>query len=91
MGALKFKSYNGEYPCLCSGKLVLELDGKELVLDNCLLSGGSVSFDEDWEECVLQGDWLIECWPDDFPEELKEEVIKLGNANVPLGCCGGCV
>ena len=89
---LEFVSYDGEYPNLCSGQLILKLDGKEILFpENCLLSGGSVSFTEDWEEIVEQGEWTISSFPKDFPEELKYEVENLVNNNIYKGCCGGCV
>ena len=82
--------YNGEYPNLCSGKLVVTVDGKRWNFSNCLSSGGSVSFDEDWSEVVEQGEWSVE-WPEAFPDELKTEVLSAINDEIPHGCCGGCV
>ena len=39
---LKFISYDGEYPNLCSGTLILNLNGKDVVFPNyCLSSGGN--------------------------------------------------
>lgn len=99
---IKFVSYDGSYPCLCYGVLVLEVNGKQLAFGGdeyprFWTSGGSVSFDEDWNEEVLVGDW---CWftseydekmlPKDIIEN-KDFVMELFNSNVPQGCCGGCV
>lgn len=87
---VKFVSYDGTFPNLCSGTLILEIDGKERVMPRyCMNSGGSVSFDEDWSECVTSGEWSV-----DVPEDLiaiKSEIEACVNANVPYGCCGGCV
>lgn len=87
---VKFISYNGKYPNLCSGELVIEIDGKECNLGKYVLrSGGSVSFTDDWDEVVTDGAWSV-----DVPEELqkyKEEIEEVVNDNVPWGCCGGCV
>ena len=48
---LKFISYDGKFPNLCSGTLVMNLDGKDITFSSyCLSSGGSVSFDEEWNE-----------------------------------------
>jgi hypothetical protein len=92
MSRLKFISYNGSYPNLCSGELILSLDGIDIIFpDYCLQSGGSVSFDEDWNESVWCGEWSITNWPENFPEELKLEAISLVNDNIRQGCCGGCV
>jgi hypothetical protein len=85
-------SYNGKYPCLCSGKLVVEIDGKIWDFgDYCLESGGRVWFDKDWRDHVEEGRWNVHNWPEGFPVELKEAVIDAVNAEVPHGCCGGCV
>ena len=84
-------SYDGEYPCLCSGHLEVWVDGKYYDFGNYAMhSGGSVSFSEDWEEDVSSGEWSVD-FPDNFPEELKSEVLEAINNEVPWGCCGGCV
>lgn len=84
--------YDGSYPNLCSGKLILTIDGKEWIFPNCCLgSGGSVSFDDEWYECVTSGEWTITEYPKDFPEELKQAAEDAVNENVSWGCCGGCV
>ena len=89
---LKFISYDGEYPNLCSGKLIMELDGKNIIFPSyCLSSGGSVTFDDCWNEVVTSGDWTITGFPKDFPEELKKYAEQLVNENITQGCCGGCV
>lgn len=89
---LKFKSYNGEYPNLCSGTLVLELDGEDIVFPSyCLSSGGSTWFDEDWNAYIESGEWTIDEYPEGFPEELKEEAKDLVNCYINCGCCGGCI
>lgn len=105
---IKFISYDGEYPNLCSGTLVLEIDGNRrtfgstggglfgegLHSDNPRFwtSGGGVSFDEDWSECVTLGEWKLDVSA--LPDDLKpygNELIDLFNEHVPFGCCGGCV
>lgn len=89
---LTFVSYDGGFPNLCRGKLVLAIDGVCVHFPNyCLSSGGSVSFDENWHEDVTSGSWGISDWPEDFPDELKQKAVELVNDNVPHGCCGGCV
>jgi hypothetical protein len=52
-------------------------------------SGGSVTFDSDWCEHVDSGLWSVDV-PDDLMD-LKDEIEECVNANVPHGCCGGCV
>ena len=84
--------YDGAYPNLCRGNLVVVIDGhKWLFPSYCLVSGGSVSFDENWSEHVSEGEWGIDEWPEGFPEEHKAAVLTAVNNEVPCGCCGGCV
>ena len=91
MSEIKVK-YDGEYPNLCRGKLIVFIDNKKWVFpDYCLISGGNVSFDEDWREDVTEGEWSIDEWPVNFPEEIKEDVINKINLEIQHGCCGGCV
>jgi len=84
-------SYDGDYPNACSGKLEIKVDG-ELIYSkkHCCSSTGSVSFDDDWNENVTQGELN---WEDanDFAEDL--EILRavysvLDGVGV---CCGGCV
>lgn len=92
MRRVKFVSYDGKYPNLCGGILILTIDGKEVTFPSCSLSsGGGVSFDKDWNADVWTGSWSINNWPTDFPEELKEEAENIVNQHIPLGCCGGCI
>ena len=87
---VKFVNYTGECPNLCSGVLTLEIDNKIVEFPKyCMHSGGSVWFDEDWNEHIEEGDWSI-----DIPQEYlqyKEEILEVVNENVPKGCCGGCL
>lgn len=85
---IKFISYDGRYPNLCSGTLVLEIDGV-IRTDFNLCSGGRVWFDADWCEHVESGPWAVEV-PDDL-KHLRHEIEDVVNNNVLWGCCGGCV
>lgn len=98
---LKFVSYTGSYPNLCSGILTVTIDGKpvefgysfaQFGLPKFWRSGGSVTFDDGWNECVKRGPWELD--PDALPNDLLplgQQLIDLFNANVEKGCCGGCV
>lgn len=101
---IKFISYDGEFPCLCYGTLVLEIDGVVYTFgylgsnnipnsyERFWTSGGSVWFDGDWEDHVEQGEWKLVA--ENLPDFLKpygKKLIKLFNERVPYGCCGGCV
>lgn len=87
---VEFVSYDGAYPNLCSGTLILRINGKERKMPpHSLISGGNVSFDENWMECVTSGLWSITLPPD--LEPLRKEIEDCINENIPHGCCGGCV
>lgn len=91
MSDIKIK-YDGKYPNLCSDNLEVTIGEKTWEFPKfCLLSGGSVSFDNEWNEIVEEGDWSVSDWPDDFPEDLKDEVLDAINDSIPHGCCGGCI
>lgn len=84
--------YDGHYPNLCSGTMTVRLDGKEIKFCYFLSSGGSVSFDSEWNEHVTSGPWSID--RESLPEEVRQyawEIQEWVNNNVPYGCCGGCV
>ena len=90
MPKIEFVSYNGSYPNLCSGTLVLRIDGTEREFPpGCMNSGGRIWFDKDWREHIEYGAWTVR-----VPSDLKyceEEINACVNANVIPGCCGGCV
>lgn len=86
---VEFVSYSGAYPNLCNGELVLKINGETVYFGNALSSGGAVWFDDDWLEHVESGTWSVS-----IPEkylEFKNEIEECVNANIPWGCCGGCV
>jgi hypothetical protein len=85
-------SYDGKYPNLCSGHLVVIIDGVKWDFgEHCLSSGGSVSFDDNWNENVASGPWSISKWPDGFLVALEDVVTEAVNEKIRHGCCGGCV
>ena len=53
---VEFVSYNGKYPNLCRGTLIIKVNGKEAVLKNCLYSGGRCGFDQKRNEHIKTGD-----------------------------------
>ena len=89
--------YSGAYPNLCSGQLKVYIDfkdggTKEFIMPSyCMISGGGVYRDDNWDFTTEHGDWSISEWPDDFPECLKDLVESKVNEEVPPGCCGGCI
>lgn len=86
--AIKFVSYDGEFPNLCSGTLVLEVDGVERSVNNALLSTGCINWKDD---TVTEGDWVLSAHAPQWMWDRKEEVLAVVNANARKGCCGGCI
>lgn len=98
---VKFISYTGRYPNLCSGDLTLEIDGEKVIFGNGYdikmykrkgvypifwYSGGYIRNYE-----AYKGEWQIDV--DEIPEKYRKyasEIDEVFNANVPYGCCGGC-
>lgn len=91
---LEFVGYDGGYPNLCSGNLILRLGRVIFKFErHALKSGGNVSFDDDWSEIITDGTWYLDedRLPEDFPPHLKWEAEFLANQHITHGCCGGCV
>ena len=85
-------SYNGEYPCLCMGHLIITIDKKKWDFgNNSLLSGGECYFENYAYDVVNKGPWSVVEWPKNFPEEWQDAVIEKVNNVIPWGCCGGCL
>lgn len=96
MRNIKFIRYDGKWPCLCFGTLVLEIDNIVYFLKGGFCSGGTCWIDESFEEHVTEGDWDInfdyECWESlNLTDEEKQYIVHLFNENVERGCCGGCL
>lgn len=102
MARVKFVDYTGEYPCLCSGEVTLEIGGQ--VVKFCryksdsektgkpylsLSSGGQCYFDDEWDDHIESGPWSIDLDP--RYAELEDEILEVINSNIPWGCCGGCI
>lgn len=91
-------SYDGEFPCACSGKLVVEVDGKVVFSEGgCCRSTGCVWFDKDWQEHVEKGELLLDVeeltamrkdlsWLTPEVDDAIKEVLSKVHV-----CCGGCV
>ena len=100
---VEFVSYTGECPNLCRGVLTLCIDGEEVRFghnygvfqswktdgnyDAFWKTGGGCEFYNDWS-----GEWIVD--KDELPAKYKKyinEIKEVFNANVPYGCCGGCL
>lgn len=100
MKHVEFVSYNGEFPSLCAGILTLNIDG-ETVTFGCHHNPAKQMFDRFWfcggycnwvTNEVVEGEWCV-C-VDELPEQYRsyaDEICELMNANIPHGCCGGCI
>lgn len=94
MRNIEFMSYDGEWPNLCSGELILLIEGEKVSFGECLSSGGSISHNEEWEFTVTSGDWGVNFDAVQYlnlTDEEKTLIRDLVNENVPQGCCGGCI
>lgn len=91
---VEFVSYNGKYPNLCSGTLVIKVDGKQYELRYILSSGGCLYENPEWGLATKKGPWSIDTWGlEDHPELMQyvDELTELVNKHIPQGCCGGCI
>lgn len=94
---IKFIDYNGKWPCLCYGTLILEVNGKTYVFYDEKYaqfweSGGNYYRTNSENEVITKNPWIIK--KNLLPEELREysqEIEDIFNKNVPFGCCGGCI
>ena len=89
---VKFVSYDGAFPNLCSGRLVLSVNGKEYAWERrsgFLNSGGGLN---PGYRGTYSGEWEIDYAK--IPDEIKEfanEIDKCINEKISYGCCGGCI
>lgn len=90
MAKVRFVSYDGAYPNLCRGTLVLEINGKPRIFDmGALYSTGGIWYDDECMWHTRQGKWQVDVPPD--LAKYQREIEDCVNENVPHGCCGGCI
>ena len=103
---IKFVSYDGKYPNLCRGQLVVEIDGKlvkfglPLFSDDLQfdykpfwMSGGGVELDpETCDVNVTEGPWIKDyCISEkDFPKEIWDAIPQLIDIMNENVNCGCC-
>ena len=93
---VEFVSYSGAYPNLCSGTLIVRIEGVEHAYSRCLIPGGSCGFDANRNERITRAPWKgldrynVPSWIFET-EGLEAAILEAVNANVPWGCCGGCL
>lgn len=96
---VRFISYNGEYPALCKGSLVLEINGETIrfgedIDDNyeSFWTTGGEAVNNKTESHVYKRPWRVD--QAKLPPQyvaLKKEIEDALNNGVPWGCCGGCL
>lgn len=100
MNHITFVDYTGAWPSLCAGILTLIIDGETVTFgtatsdekpmhDRFWRSGGYTNWVT--EEVVERG-WCV-C-ADELPEQYRtyaDEIQEVMDANIPHGCCGGCI
>lgn len=88
---VEFVSYDGEWPCLCYGTLIIKVDGKTYSFNHAMISGGGIRCGEEGDMWAEQDDWKIDLEEHPELEPYKEEITRIVNENIPQGCCGGCI
>lgn len=89
---IEFVSYSGKYPNLCSGVLVLKINGEEITFPSpCLCSGGRAWIDGDGSDHIIYGGWTVDFSEIPHLKKYEKEITECVNENVPHGCCGGCI
>ena len=98
---VKFVSYTGRCPNLCSGVLTIEIDGEEVTFGYGFHSEDKPKYYPFWSsggginpnyEGTWKGAWRIDV--NEIPEQFHKyaaEIDEVFNDNVPLGCCGVCI
>lgn len=81
--------YDGKWPNLCRGHLIVVIDGKDWDFGEYVLKSGGTTNWKTGER--TKGPWTVKNWPDNFPEGLKEAVVSKINDEIEWGCCGGCL
>jgi hypothetical protein len=82
--------YTGKYPSLCKGYLTVTIDGKKWTFPkDCMSIGGEIEWD-DIGNCIEYDGWMIDEWPEEFPEKFKKRTLRAINKEVKPECCGKC-
>ena len=93
MRDIQFVSYDGKYPNLCSGTLVLSVDGQKVAAMDCLYPGGEAGIGGDGNEYTIEGPWKVKWGKLSMPFTFHEmaRITELVNQHVKHSCCGGCI
>lgn len=97
---ITFVNYTGAFPSLCAGILTLIIDG-ETVTFGPSISVAKPTYGRFWRSGgytnwatgeVVERGWCV-C-ADELPEQYRayaDEIQEVMDANIPHGCCGGCI
>ena len=90
---VEFVSYDGKWPCLCYGTLIIKVNEKTYSFTEAMISGGRICGGPHtgWDMWAEQDPWELSLEEHPELEQYKEEITRVVNENVPYGCCGGCI
>lgn len=90
---VKFVSYTGKYPNLCSGVLTLKINDEEVTFgyndtmySAFWVSGGYCTYGDSF---ISEWNILYDYIPKKY-QKYAREIDEVFNSNVEYGCCGGC-
>lgn len=86
---IKFVSYDGAFPNLCRGKLILKINGEIVEFPNCCIETGGAVLEGDNGYYTDSGPWTVVDIPKGY-EQFSAEITQCVNDNIEQGCCGGC-
>ena len=83
-------SYDGTYPNLCRGNLIINIDGKNYS-NIRLRSGGKINRCKSGRIHTFTNPWEV-IFPQNFSWDLflRRRISDMINNQIPHGCCGGC-
>ena len=96
---IEFVSYKAHQTALCEGVLTLKINDEKKTFGN----NGKTDYPYFWRtgghaiifSGIKKAPWIADEYASKrFPEDLQKhlpELLKVFNANVPHGCCGGCL
>ena len=75
--------YDGKWPSLCMGQLIVILNGERLIFPGCCIRPD--------DDAPVGQRWEITKWPTGFPPIYQLYVTQALNEFLPPERCGGCL